>query len=299
MIYSKDLSSFNLPLPVAVAPISNIEAFLARERMAFNCEKETQKVRERLPLLNTNQRAFFDSVVAALNDKEKDRLFCLDAPGGTGKTFVLNCLMNAVRADGHIVVATALSAVASMLLEGGTTLHSKLKVVIVSSILLLSSNLPQVPIEVTADTYCNFTDACGTGKLLQEACLLIIDEVSMGHRHIYEAIDRLDKKIYLFILADSDSDLSRSLQRVRGNDKLFGGLCVVFSGDWRQTLPIVQGGSEAQIINACLKYSPIWRSVAVHHLVENMRVRLSGSTEVEQHSKWLLKVSLNLRVGLL
>ena len=39
--------------------------------------------------------------------------------------------MNALRADGCIVVATALSAVASMLLEGGTTLHSKLKVAII------------------------------------------------------------------------------------------------------------------------------------------------------------------------
>ena len=131
LVYSKDLSSFNLPLPVAVAPISNNEAFLARERTAFNCEEEMQKAKARLPLLNTNQRAFFDSVIAALNDSEKERVFCLDAPGGTGKTFVLNCLMNALRADGCIVVATALSAVASMLLEGGTTLHSKLKVAVI------------------------------------------------------------------------------------------------------------------------------------------------------------------------
>ena len=92
---------------------------------------------------------------------------------------------------------------------------------------------------------------------------------------------------------------ARTLQKVRGNTKLFGGLCVVFSGDWRQILPIIQGGSEAQIVNACLKYSPIWSSVAVHHLVDNMRVRLSGSTEVEEHSKWLLKVGLGSRVDLL
>ena len=45
MVYSKDLSSFNLPLPVAVAPISNNEAFLARERTAFNCEEEMQKTK--------------------------------------------------------------------------------------------------------------------------------------------------------------------------------------------------------------------------------------------------------------
>ena len=50
---------------------------------------------------------------------------------------------------------------------------------------------------MTAESYCSFTDACGVGKLLQEASLLIIDEVSMGHRHIYEAIDRLVKNIHL------------------------------------------------------------------------------------------------------
>ena len=72
-----------------------------------------------------------------------------------------------------------------------------------------------------------------------------------------------------------------------------------FSGDWRQILPIIQGGSEAQIVNACLKNSPMWSSVAVHHLVDNMRVRLSGSMEVEEHSKWLLKVGLSSQVGLL
>ena len=139
LVYSKDLSSYNLPLPVALAPITNTEAFLARERLAFNCQEETEKAKTRLPLLNTNQRDFFNAVVAALNDSNSERLFCLDAPGGTGKTFVLNCLMNAVRGDGCIVVATALSAVASMLLEGGTTLHSKLKVTLLSTILSIQS----------------------------------------------------------------------------------------------------------------------------------------------------------------
>ena len=106
LVYSKDLSTFNLPLPVAVAPISSIEAFLARERLAYNCQVELEKAKASLPLLNSKQRSFFDSVMASLNDSESDRLFCLDAPGGTGKTFVLNCLLNAVRGDGYIAVAT-------------------------------------------------------------------------------------------------------------------------------------------------------------------------------------------------
>ena len=143
LVYSKDLSTFNLPLPVAVAPISSIEAFLARERLAYNCQVELEKAKASLPLLNSKQRSFFDSVMASLNDSESDRLFCLDAPGGTGKTFVLNCLLNAVRGDGYIAVATALSAVASMLLEGGSTLHSRLKVLTLFSIHSIQSDFPR------------------------------------------------------------------------------------------------------------------------------------------------------------
>ena len=99
-----------------------------------------------------------------------------------------------------VAVANVLWAVASMLLEDGTTLHSKLKGAISSSIFLLSCKFLQVPIEVTAETFCSFTDADGTGKLLQEASLLIIDEVSMGHRHIYEAVDRLNTSIYKWLI---------------------------------------------------------------------------------------------------
>ena len=36
----------------------------------------------------------------------------------------------------------------------------------------------------------------------------------MGHRHMFEAIDR-------------------TLKELRGNSKLFGGITVLFSGDWR------------------------------------------------------------------
>ena len=76
-----------------------------------------------------------------------------------------------------VAVANVLWAVASMLLEDGTTLHSKLKGAISSSIFLLSCKFLQVPIEVAAETFCSFTDAVGSGKLLQKASLLIIDRV--------------------------------------------------------------------------------------------------------------------------
>ena len=94
--------------------------------------------------------------------------------GGTGKTFTISCLLSYVRAKGGIALATALSAVASKLMEGGSTLHSKLK----------------VPINISKDSICSFNKNTTVGKLMQQAILLVIDEVSMGHKHIYEAVDR-------------------------------------------------------------------------------------------------------------
>ena len=82
----------------------------------------------------------------------------------------------------------------------------------------------------------------------------------------------------------------RTLCTVRGVDLPFGGLTVIISGDWRQTVPIVPGASEATIVNSCLKFSALWNSVEVYHLTENMRVLMSGSAEVETYSEWLLEV---------
>ena len=83
----------------------------------------------------------------------------------------------------------------------------------------------------------------------------------MGHRHVYEAVDR-------------------SLRELTDIDKPFGNMTVVFSGDWRQCLPVIPKGSEAQIIDACLKYSHLWKYVKVHHLSENMRVKMAGTLEL-------------------
>ena len=164
----------------------------------YDQQLECRKAIDRLAKANNDQKAFFEAVLANLNGDGPGGMFGLDAPGGTGKTFVLNLLLSALRGDGHIALATALSAVASMLLEGGSTLHSKLK----------------VPINIRDDSLCSFTANTAIGKLMKQAKLLIIDEVSMGHKHIYEAIDR-------------------TLRSVRGTDSPMGGLCNIFAGDWR------------------------------------------------------------------
>ena len=63
---------------------------------------------------------------------------------------------------------------------------------------------------------------------------LIIDEVTMVERNLFLAIDR-------------------TLQEIRGNDKPFGGITIVVSGDWRQTLPVIPRANRAHLVSETLK----------------------------------------------
>jgi hypothetical protein len=255
LLMEMDLNSFQLPQPNReVDPLSKDQAVM-REELNYNKEDEAAKTKIMLQQFNPKQIEFFKAVIEDMNSKEPGGMFCLDAPGGTGKSFVNNCLLSALRQDGYIAIATALSAVASKLLDGGTTLHSRMK----------------IPIDIKEDSLCSFNKNTAVGKLVAKAKLLIIDEVSMGHKHIYEALDR-------------------SLRNARDIDKPMGGLCTIWAGDWRQTLPIIQRASEGQTVNACLKNSYLWDHMKVFHLTENMRVKAAGSREAEAYSKWLLDV---------
>ena len=56
------------------------------------------------------------------------RLFFLDGPGGTGKTFLYSILLAHVRARDGLALAVASSGLASLLMAGGTTSHYRFKI---------------------------------------------------------------------------------------------------------------------------------------------------------------------------
>ncbi|GBN25346.1 hypothetical protein AVEN_81905-1 [Araneus ventricosus] len=79
-------------------------------------------------------------------------------------------------------------------------------------------------------------------------------EISKMHKHGLKAIDR-------------------TLQDLRGNKDLMGGLIVVLAGDFRQTLPVIPRGTMADEIKACLKSSYFWKQVKVMKLTTDMRIQ--------------------------
>lgn len=77
-------------------------------------------------LLTDDQKAAYDIILQYVNSQNGGIIF-LDAPGGTGKTFLLNLILATIRSQDEIAVAVASSGIASTLLDGGRTAHSTLK----------------------------------------------------------------------------------------------------------------------------------------------------------------------------
>ena len=136
-----------------------------------------------------------------------------------------------------MALATATSGIAATLLPHGRTVHQRFK----------------VPIDINSTSMCSIRERSAAAELVRRCKLLIIDEVTMAHRHVYETLDR-------------------SFQSLRKNDKPFGAMTVVFSGDWCQILPVVKRGSPADIMYASLKQSYLWSKVIQLELTQNMRI---------------------------
>jgi len=211
--------------------------------------------------LNEEQHDIYNQIMDAVrNPADANKLFFIDGPGGTGKSTLLKHILASVRLSGKIAIAVASSGIASLLLMGGRTAHSTLK----------------IPINLHAESTCSIKKQSKLKHLIKEASVIIWDEAPMMHRHAFEDVDRSLRDIM-------DKD-----------DKPFGGKTFVLSGDFRQILPVVVRGTPAETIDACLKSSHLWKCFTQCHLTENMRVRAAHSestaAELAAFSEFLLQV---------
>ncbi|CAB3241223.1 unnamed protein product [Arctia plantaginis] len=213
-------------------------------------------VRNNVPLLNEQQKQVYETLMQAV-DNNTGGLFFLDAPGGTGKTFVISLILAIIQSRCDIALALASSGIAATLLDGGRTAHSALK-------LPLNLNTIDTPT-------CNISRSSAMGKLLMQCKLIVWNECTMAHKKSLEALN--------FTLKD-----------LRRNNNIFGGLMILLAGDFRQTLPVIPRGTPADELNACLKASPLWNNVKTLSLTTNMRVQLQNDQSAAQFSKQLLAV---------
>jgi hypothetical protein len=197
---------------------------------------------------------------------EKPGFFFLSGHGGTGKTFVWKSILSYIRSKGKIVLAVASSGVASLLLQGGRTAHSRFK----------------ITIDIDENTLCDMKRGTNLADLMKECSLIIWDEAPMTHRHCFETLDRTLR------------DILKQANPIAATTP-FGGIPVVLGGDFRQILPVIEGGSRSEIVSATITNSPLWKFVCILKLHENMRLSNPNllpceQKELKEFGEWVLAV---------
>ena len=226
----------------------------------YNTVELTAFVNNNVPKLTPDQEIPYFEITNAIK-AEKGGLFFIDAPGGTGKTFLLGLLLANERKNRHIALAVASSGIAATLLEGGRTAHSAFK-------------LPLNP-ETFEQPVTNIKKNSAFANVIKEATLIVWDECTMTHKNNLDI-------------------LNRTLQDLKNNQELMGGVIFVMAGDFRQTLPIVDRGTRANEVEACIKASKIWKKVKGNFkLTTNMRAYLGNNADdaaAETFSRNLLRL---------
>lgn len=103
------LSHFkDMPLPDVQQLITNR---LIDEETLYDVNVENDKIKEKIPLMNVAQKHIYDLIMKTIDNKKSD-IFFIDGPGGTGKSFLFNTILNKIRSEGKIAIAVASSGIA-------------------------------------------------------------------------------------------------------------------------------------------------------------------------------------------
>jgi hypothetical protein len=238
------------------------------EQLSYNVDEERNLFLQHIERIQhvPEQLDAYNQIIKSIDDKRPEdacAIFFLNGAGGTGKTYLYRTLCHKLRSEGKIVLCVASSGIAALLLPGGRTAHSTFR----------------IPIDtLDAESTCNISKQDKRADLLRSVDLIIWDEALMHTRFAHEALDRTMRDI-------CDSELP------------FGGKTVIFGGDFQQTLPVVPGGSQEDIVSVSLPRSYLWKSLQILTLRVNMRllnqledVHATSFNEEQAFADWLLSV---------
>ncbi|XP_062224612.1 uncharacterized protein LOC133923203 [Phragmites australis] len=176
------IASYDLPTPTD-NPSNSDGNRLILEELIYDRIKLHREAKEMSAALNSDQRIIYDNVIHSISQNELFVYF-VSGHGGTGKTFLRNAILANMRSNEHIVLAVASCGVASLLLPGGRTTHSRFK----------------IPLDIHEENP-------------QNVC------------------------------------------------KPFSGKPMLLGGDFRQVLPVIEGGDKSEMFKASLLGSYLWNNV--------------------------------------
>ena len=263
----KHLPEYGIPAPDRTRHTLSSET--PREILAEQSYDQTEMthiVESRTPSLTPDQSDVYRTICQLADSQQPDNrqghLIFLDAPGGTGKTYLLNLILAKFRSRGDIALAVASSGIAATLLQGGKTAHSTFK----------------LPLDLATNEYpsCDISRGSAKAQLLARAKIIVWDECTMSHRGAFEALDR-------------------TLRDIRQNDTIMGGIILLLAGDFRQILPVIKRGTRLDQVRESLKSSrTLWPHVRIMNLHTNMRLRIDNDDDARQYSELLLRIGNGL-----
>lgn len=171
----------------------------------------------------------------ALDILKAGRNVYITGAAGSGKTHVLNEYIQYLKERGVVTAVTASTGIAATHING-MTIHSW-------SGIGIKDDLSEFEIDLLTQKEYLF-------KRYDKTRVLIIDEISMLHPRMFDALDRLARAM-------------------KGNNSPFGGMQVVLSGDFFQLPPITRGREETMYVDS----SEAWRAmdIRVCYLQEQYR----------------------------
>ncbi|CAN1164945.1 ATP-dependent DNA helicase PIF1 [Linum perenne] len=147
--YSSSLGHFGLPMPTAGTSCMQATNIITAH-LNYNCATEAAKSHQLHSSLNGSQLTAYAAIIESVS-KNQGKFFFLHGHGGTGKTFLYNCIISKIRSEGKIVL---------------------------------------IPLEVDNLSTCMVKKGTEVAELLKEATLIVWDEAPMVHRLSFEAVDR-------------------------------------------------------------------------------------------------------------
>ncbi|XP_076906036.1 uncharacterized protein LOC143561987 [Bidens hawaiensis] len=137
---------------------------LISQELSYDIPTLQNEVRCLSSQLTAEQRLIYDDIIREI-DGDNGGVFFVYGYGGTGKTFLWKTLSASIRSKGEIVLNVASSGIASLLLPGGRTAHSRFG----------------IPINLTEVSSCGINKNTEAAHLLKKTKLIIWDEAPMIH----------------------------------------------------------------------------------------------------------------------
>ncbi|GAA0149376.1 hypothetical protein LIER_36918 [Lithospermum erythrorhizon] len=106
---------------------------------------------------------------------DREELFFIDGPGGTGKSYLYKVLLAHVRSKEYVALIVASSGIASSCFLGGRTAHSRFK----------------IPIDTGPRIKCHISFQSSEADLIRSSKIIIRDEAPMVDKSAIKALDKL------------------------------------------------------------------------------------------------------------